>query len=146
MTAPLTALAPAITEPLDRRVLLAGLWTSTVFVCSFTVLFGFYRADVAEGVLAGTVPGESFEIGQAFLALATAHVLLPILMIVVSLAAPPRLGRVANLVVCAVHLAPIAATVAGETWIYYLVFTVVEAALLLTIARVAWTWRAPESA
>jgi hypothetical protein len=32
--------------------------------------------------------------------------------------------------------------VIGETWVYYVVGSVVEVALLLTVAAVAWTWPA----
>jgi hypothetical protein len=62
-------------------------------------------------------------------------------MVVVSLIAPARVNRVANIAVSAVYAASIVASVVGETWIYYILGSVVEIALLLTIARVAWTWR-----
>jgi hypothetical protein len=32
-------------------------------------------------------------------------------------------------------------TVIGETWIYYILGSVVEVGLLLAVTRVAWTWR-----
>lgn len=125
----------------DTRIVLSGLWVSMLFVCNYTVLFGFFRADVVAGALAGTVPEVGFEIDQTFLALCTAHVLFPILMIVVSLVAPARVNRVANIVVSVLHLATIAATVVGETWVYFILLSAVEVALLLAITRVAWTWR-----
>ncbi|MBB4766948.1 hypothetical protein BJ971_007504 [Actinoplanes digitatis] len=31
-------------------------------------------------------------------------------------------------------------TIVGQSWIYYILGTAVELALLLTIVRVAWTW------
>jgi hypothetical protein len=34
------------------------------------------------------------------------------------------------------------ATAVGETWIYYVLGSVVEVLLLLAVAGVAWTWRA----
>ncbi len=127
--------------PLDRRIVLSGLWTAMAFVCSFTVLFGFFRADVVAGVLEGRVPGEGITIDQAFLTLATAHVLLPILMIGVCLLAPMRVSRIASIAVSAIHLVPIVATVGSESWLYYVILNAVEVAFLLTIAGVAWRWR-----
>jgi hypothetical protein len=62
-------------------------------------------------------------------------------MVVVSLLAPARSNRVANIVVSLLYLATIVGTVVGETWIYYILGSVAEMALLLTIVRVAWTWR-----
>ena len=62
-------------------------------------------------------------------------------MVVVSLLAPARANRVANIIVSLLYLASIVATVVGETWIYYILGSVVEMVLLLAITRVAWTWR-----
>jgi hypothetical protein len=58
----------------------------------------------------------------------------------VSLLAPARVNRVANIVVSVLYVLSIGVTVIGETWIYYILGSVVEVALLLTIARIAWTW------
>jgi Family of unknown function (DUF6326) len=127
----------------DERVVLSGLWISTLFVFAYVDIFGFWRADVLEGALAGEVPDTGFEISQTFLTLTTVYVLVPSLMIVVSLLAPARVNRIANVVVSLVYVATIAATLIGETWIYYILGSAVEVLLLLAVARVAWTWRGP---
>ncbi len=62
-------------------------------------------------------------------------------MVVVSLLAPARVNRVANIIVSLLYVASIVATVVAETWIYYILGSVIEVMLLLVIARVAWTWR-----
>ena len=126
----------------DVKVVLSGLWISTLFVFAYVDIFGFWRADVLEGALAGEVPGPGYEIGQTFLTLTTIYVLVPSLMVVVSLLAPARVNRAANIVVSLVYAASIVATAIGETWVYYVVGSAVEIVLLLAIARVAWTWRA----
>ena len=125
----------------DVKVVLSGLWISTLFVFAYVDIFGFWRADVLEGALAGEVPGAGFGIDQTFLALTTVYVLVPSLMVVASLLAPARVNRVANIIFSLLYVASIVATVVGETWIYYLLGSAVEVALLLTIARVAWAWR-----
>jgi hypothetical protein len=38
------------------------------------------------------------------------------------------------------HLVTAGSTIIGETWVYYILGTVVELLLLLAIVRVAWTW------
>lgn len=124
----------------DVKVVLCGLWTSMLFVFAYVDIFGFWRADVINGALAGEVPGAGFKINQAFLALTTVYILIPSLMVVVSLLAPPKANRVANIVVSLVLLASVVGLAVGETWIYYIVGSGVEAMLLLAIARVAWTW------
>jgi hypothetical protein len=71
----------------------------------------------------------------------TLYVLVPSLMVVVSLLAPARVNRIANIGVSLLYAASVVATVVGETWIYYLLGSAVEVVLLRTIARIAWTWQ-----
>ena len=125
---------------IDTKVLISGLWTSTLFVFAYVDIFGFWRADVIEGALAGQVPGVGFDIGQTFLFLTSLYILVPSLMVLVSLLAPARANRVANVVVSLLYAASIVTTIVAETWIYYLLGSVVELMLLLGIARVAWAW------
>lgn len=131
---------------LDRRVVLSGLWISTLFVFAYVDIFGFWRADVIDGALAGEVPGTGFEIDQTFLVLATVYVLVPSLMVVLSLVVPATVNRALNITISLLYGSSIGATLLGETWIYYVLGSVVEVVLLLAIARVAWTWRAQSSA
>ena len=125
----------------DVKVVLSGLWISTLFVFAYVDIFGFWRADVIEGALAGEVPGAGFTVDQTFLTLTTLYVVVPSLMVVVSLVAPARVNRVANVVVSLIYVASIVATVVGETWTYYILGSAVEVVLLLAVARIAWTWR-----
>ena len=125
----------------DEKVVLSGLWVSTLFVFAYVDIFGFWRADIIQGALAGEVPGVGFSINQRFLSLTTVYILVPSLMVVVSLLTPAWWNRVANIIISLVYLATIVGNLVGETWIYYILGSVVEMALLLTIARVAWSWR-----
>jgi hypothetical protein len=124
----------------DVRVVLSGLWISTLFVFAYVDIFGFWRADVLEGALAGEVPGVGFTISQTFLTLTTLYILVPSLMVVVSLLAPAWVNRIANIVVSLLYVVSIGATVVGETWTYYILGSTVEVVLLLAIARIAGTW------
>ena len=124
----------------DVKVVLSGLWISMLFVFAYVDIFGFWRKDVIEGALEAKVPGVGFAINQMFLALTTIYILIPSLMLVVSLLAPPKLNRRANLIVAVVYIATIAASMVGESWVYYLLGSVVEILLLLAIVRTAWRW------
>lgn len=124
----------------DTKVVLSGLWISTLFVFAYVDMFGFWRADIVNGALEGKVPGPGFEIGQTFLALTTLYILIPSLMVVTSLIAPAGVNRIANLIVSTVYVVTIVLSLVGETWIYVIVGSVVEIVLLLAIARVAWAW------
>lgn len=135
-----TASAPA-TAPLDRRIVLSGLWVTMLFVFAYVDIFGFWRADVIEGALAGKVPGPGFEIGQLFLALTTLYILVPSLMVAGSLLLPWRANRLANLVLPLVYLLTIIGSMAGESWIYYQLGSIAEIALLSIVIWTASRWR-----
>ncbi len=124
----------------DVKVVLSGLWISMLFVFAYVDIFGFWRADVINGALTGKVPGAGLTINQSFLVFTTIYILIPSLMVVVSLLAPARINRTANIVASVIYAASVVAAVVGETWGYYIVGSVVEVVLLLAIARVAWTW------
>jgi hypothetical protein len=125
----------------DRRVVLSGLWISTLFVFAYVDILGFWRTDVVNGALAGEVPDTGFEIDQTFLVLATLYILVPSLMVTLSLLVPARVNRVLNITAGLLYAASILVTVIGETWIYYILGSLVEVVLLLAVTRVAWTWR-----
>ena len=127
--------------PLDRRIVLSGLWVSTLFVFAYVDIFAFWRADVIDGALTDEVPGAGFEIGQAFLALTTLYVVVPSLMVAGSLMLPYRLNRLANLALAGIYVLTIIGSMIGETWAYFLIGSGVELVLLAAIARVAFRWR-----
>ena len=124
----------------DTKVVLIGLWIALLFVFAYVDIFGFWRADVINGVLAKKVPITGFEINQRFLVFTTIYVLIPSLMVVASLVARARINRRLNMVVSLLYAASVVASVVGEPWIYYVIGSLVEVVILLAIARTAWTW------
>ncbi len=112
-----------------------------LFVFAYVDIFAFWRADVIKGALAGEVPGPGFAIGQTFLALTTLYILVPSLMVAASLLLPRHATRSANLVVPVVYILTIVGSMVGESWIYYLLGSVVEIVLLLAIILTAGRWR-----
>ena len=128
---------------LDKRIVLAGLWTAMLFIFAYVDIFGFWRADVINGVLSGTVSGTNQGIDQAFLVFTTLFVAVPSLTIVVCLLAPLRANRVTNLIVSVLCMVVIVVAMIGETWIYCILGSLIELGLLAAIASLAWAWRTP---
>ena len=124
----------------DVKVVLSSLWVAMLFVFAYVDIFTFFRADMINGALAKEVPGSGFTINQRFLALTTLYIVVPSLMVAVSVLAPARPNRIANLVVSVIYLLTVAAAMVGESWVYYLLGSAVEIVLLLVIARTAWAW------
>jgi hypothetical protein len=124
----------------DTKVVLAGMWTAMLFIFAYVDIFAFWRADVIQGALDGEVPGQGITINQAFLTGATGFIVIPTLMIVASLLLRAAINRKLNIAVSTVYAIAIAALCIDETWIYYLVGSFFEVALLLMITHTAWAW------
>lgn len=86
------------------------------------------------------------DVDQAFLTFTLIYILLPALMVALSLVLPPRVNRMANVVVSLVYGLSIVVSIIGEEWAYYILGSIVEVVLLVAIARSAWRWPAPQSA
>jgi hypothetical protein len=127
----------------DVKVVLCALWVAMLFVFAYVDIFGFYRADVLDAALDGEVATTGFTVDQMFLTFTLVYILIPTLMVVVSLLLRPRVNRIINLAVSLVYLISIIVSCIGETWAYYILGSIIEALLLVAIARAAWTWPPP---
>jgi hypothetical protein len=125
---------------IDVKLVLSALWIAMLFVFAYVDIFGFFRADVLQAALDGEVAATGIAVNQGFLIATLIYVLLPALMVVLSLVLRPRLNRMLNIVVSLVYAVTVLASCIGETWVYYIVGSLVEAALLVAIAWTAWRW------
>lgn len=138
-TAPRSADHTNPATPIDVRLRIAALWTATMLIFAYVDLFSFYRPDVRADIEAGKV--FAFDIGEPFLFFATLYVIIPALMIYLSLVLRPTLNRRLNIGLAAVYVVTILGGAVGE-WNYYILGSVVEAALLACVIRHAWSWPA----
>jgi hypothetical protein len=130
----------------DVKVVLSALWTATMFLFAYVDLFGLYRAEALEALLEGRLANAPFAVNQTFLIFTLAFIVPPSLMVVLSLLLKPRVNRIVNIVVSLLYALSAIVSCIGETWAYYIIGMVIEAALLVVIARVAWKWPPPQSA
>ena len=119
------------------RIKVAALWASMLFTFAYVDLFSTYRADFRADLDAGKVSG--LAVDQTFLLGTTVYVVLPSLMVFLALVLPPRVDRIANLVLSGAYVLTIVAGAIGE-WSYYILGSAVEVALLAAVAYYAWTW------
>ena len=130
-----------VEHPIDPRLKIAALWTATMLIFAYVDLFSLYRPDVRSDIEAGKA--FAFDINQAFLFFTTLYVIIPALMIYLSRVMRRRVNRVVNIVLAAIYAVTIVGGAVGE-WNYYLLGSLVEAALLALVIRHAWTWRDSE--
>lgn len=126
----------------NEKIVLSGLWICMLFVFAYVDIFGLMRADVITGILDGKVSSTGLGIDQTFLTLTVLFILIPTLMVAFSLLARAKVNRVVNIVVSVLYVASIVALTIGEIWVYYILGSVIEVAILLTITGIAWRWRA----
>jgi glucan phosphoethanolaminetransferase (alkaline phosphatase superfamily) len=126
--------------PVDVKLVLSALWIAMLFMFAYVDIFGFFRADVLGAALDGEVAATGLAVNQTFLIATLVYILVPALMVVVSLVLRPRLNRLLNIVVSVVYLVTVLASCVGETWVYYILGSLIEATLLAAIALTAWRW------
>lgn len=129
--------------PVNIKVVISGLWVTMLMVFAYVDIFGFFRTDILESALDGTVASTGIAVTQAFLTGALVYILLPSLMVYPSLVLKPRLNRMANIVLPILYAVSIGIGCIDETWVYHLLGSAVEIVLLLVIVRTAWTWPDP---
>jgi len=131
---------------IDVKLQLSALWATMVLVFAYVDIFGFYRADVLEAALNGTIATTAFVVNQTFLVSTLGYVLIPTLMVTASLVLRPRVNRIVTIVVALIYALTIVGSGIGETWTDCLAGSAVEVILLAVIVRTAWTWPASVSA
>ena len=123
---------------INPRIKIAALWVSMLFVYAYVDLFSLYRSDVRADIEAGEI--FIFSIGQGFLLGVTVYILVPSLMVFLSLVLPAKVTRTANIVVAVLYAVTIAGGTIGESNYYYILGSLIEAALLAGVVYYAWTW------
>ena len=124
--------------PITVRVKLSALWVSAMFLYVYVDIFSFYKPGTIDDILVGRV--WEFDITQAWALGALALMAIPSLMMFLSLTLPARAARWTNMVVGSLFVLVSIGSAIGETWAYYWVGSVLEAAILLLVVGYAWKW------
>lgn len=122
------------------KILLAGLWTSVMFIFIYVDYFGLFIPGFLQKVINGEVGHTGIEINQLFLFLVIVLMIIPSLMIYLSLTLKARANRLTNIIAAIFKIIIVVAAMIGETWFYYLFASVVELVLLSIIVWHAWHW------
>ena len=119
------------------KVKLAGLWTATMLLYVYADILSLYRPGEIAEIESGKIG--PLDVSQSSLVIASLIVIVPALMIALSLTLRASLNRPANL---ALGLLFTLVNVSNlvDSWVYYVLFGVLEIAVTLTIVATAWTW------
>lgn len=121
------------------RLKLAAAWTSFMFLVIYIDYFHLYQPGEIDSIRGGII--STFPIGPALITGFFVLIAVPSLMVMLSVALPPRAARIANLVVATLFIPICAANAIGapaDWWFYYAVTIGVELVILAFILR--WSW------
>lgn len=124
------------------KMLLSALWAALMFLYIYADFFSLHKPGQMEEVMAGRMG--PFPVTQASLLTAAILMLIPAVMVFLSLALKPKVGRWANIILGVLYTAVNIGNLVGETWAFYILYGIVEMALTLLIVGYAWRWRNPE--
>ena len=125
---------------INIKTKLAALWATVMFLYIYVDIFGLFVPGHIESIIAGEVPTTGIQIDQAYLFSAIVLMMIPSLMIFLSIVLKARMNRWANIIVGISQIAIILGSAIGESYVYYISGTIVEAILLSLIIWYAWKW------
>lgn len=121
------------------RYKLAAIWASVMSCFIYADYFELYVPGKLQGMLAGRMEPLG-PVTQGVLAGTSAMLAVPSLMIALSVLLPVRACRWLNVVVGLVYTAIQLLVVSGSGWAFYVGFGLLEAALMASVAWIAWRW------
>jgi hypothetical protein len=137
VTAPAEKTGAFLDMKVNVRVTLAALWTGVLFLYIYADYFGLY----VPGALRSMLDGQMRPLGpvtQAVLLGTSAMMAIPSLMIYLSVAASARIARALNVAMGALYSLIILVTM--WSWVFFIVYGVIEIALTLLVVWHAWHW------
>ena len=124
--------------PVNVKLKLSALWASVMFLYIYADYFALYKPHQLEAMQAGRMPGLGM-VTQGALLFAAAMMAIPSLLIAFALVLPPAINRWVNVVAGVLYSAIIVVT-ARHDWAFMQAYGVIEIALTLTVAWLAWRW------
>ncbi|WP_438857130.1 DUF6326 family protein [Enterococcus sp. AZ007] len=112
------------------------LWISLVLLYIYADIFSFYRSGYISKVIYGQMG--PLTVNQSTLLFSSLLMLIPVLMIILSITMNIRRVYVLNCVIGTVYLIVNISNLIGETWLYYLVYGIIEILITLLIMRTAF--------
>jgi hypothetical protein len=129
-------------EKLGVRVKISALWVAALFLFAYGDIFGLLKPGQIQDVMGGEVGG--FAITQGFLLATSIYIAIASAMVFLTLVLKPSISRWTNIVLAALYIVSIVASVVGESWAYFYFLSAAESALLVLVIWYAWTWPATE--
>jgi hypothetical protein len=127
-----------VDPPLSPRLKLAALWTSVLFLMIYADYFELYLPYKLPSMLEGRM-GPLGPVTEGVMVGVTILMSVPSVVIALSLLLPAAAVRWTNLVLALAYIAITTMVIQGA-WRFYVLFGLLEIALLSAIIVIAWRW------
>ena len=125
--------------PVPVRIRLSLLWASVMLCYIYCDYFELYVPGKLQSMLEGRI-GPLGPVTQTVLLGTAVLMAIPSLMVFLSVALPPTLSRLANIVFGILYSIIMLLVVLSPAWVFYRFFGVLEVALTLLVVWYSWTW------
>ena len=128
---------------INVKLKLSALWAALMLLYIYADHFSLFRTGQIEEMISGRIG--PFPVTQGSLLAFSILMMIPAVMVFLSLALKPTVNRWANIILGVLYTFVNISNLIGETWVYYIVFGVVEIVLTFLIVLYAWKWRTPRA-
>ena len=128
---------------INVKLKLSALWAALMLLYIYADHFSLFRTGQIEEMISGRIG--PFPVTQGSLLAFSILMMIPAVMVFLSLVLKPTVNRWANIILGVLYTFVNISNLIGETWVYYIVFGVVEIVLTFLIVWYAWKWRTPRA-
>lgn len=123
---------------LDTKIVIAGLWIVLMLLYLYCDIFSFFKTDTINRILSGFIG--PFKANQMTLLAFSLLMIIPAIMVFLSLIIRSSVNRWINIIAGIVYTLVGIGNMIGETWIYYIVFVIIELMLTISIIIISIKW------
>lgn len=123
---------------LDVKILLSGLWAVLMILYLYCDVLTFFRTGVLNNIMEGFMG--PVQVSQLTLLLASVLMIIPACMVFLSLRVKANVNRWLNLTAGLLYTLVGIGNMISETWIYYIIFVILEIVVTLSIVLLSVKW------
>jgi hypothetical protein len=123
---------------INVKMKLSALWVALMLLYIYADIFKLFVPGEIEKMISGRQG--PFPVSQGLSLVTSILMMIPTVMVFLSLTLKPRANRWANIILGVLYTLVNINNVIGETWAFYILFSIVEIALTFLIVRFAWKW------
>lgn len=123
---------------LDVKILLSGLWAVLMILYLYCDVLSFFRTGVLNSIMEGFMG--PVQVSQLTLLLASVLMIIPACMVFLSLRVKANVNRWLNLTAGLLYTLVGIGNMISETWIYYIIFVILEIVVTLSIVLLSVKW------